>query len=685
MASDEDIVIVMKFQNKFGGGSGRIRDFINDYMMRDDAVEPLIIDSNRLSAVRKMLTNLRSPKDLSAVKYLNQAVQYQGTGFDLGQVALDKGQMRGLADDAQKAYNHGASIRMGVISFKTSYLMREGLLDSHVRLPVHARDLYGKVDTQLIREAVQDGMGQMLDTMDLKQPKLAAAVQFDREQVHIHFCLWDQDKSAVDDRGMISKKQFNLFRLGFQQSLDNSYPYMNNLNDLRQLASLTQSRARMKQELLGQQLDGVARLDTDLALDSYIASLADFDGRTISKTQRYHMRNRIRADLVRQGRVGQLPRNLTPERLENWRRYRRKMYAERSAVEIGRQMRIFNRQAAWGQVSTDAMVVKDALDLEMQRSMMAVDKYRHLNRNQALRIYQNKQGELTRRCNALLKQREQLIRNLGLAGIRSSNIQRILKSPRYVQAILHDNARENQHDLSSSSVYQNLKQAEADSQTPLSFHSLHVLRQTTPKAEQSTLLTQLTRNQRVQDLRRLSDNQRRELFLYLADLDDYETDLTAWSGRRSEKARPYLDQRNGLIPEPETPKDIYTLDRERSRQDFADLRAANAQQILSSGPLKPEIRLALVRQMKRRQQVLLRAANYFKQTQQTRPDWLTDAMQDLVDQYQLMRNSTAQSVKLKEPKTMHVDPITDKPRELTPETRNELVQKHLKQVDGLVL
>lgn len=684
MATSNDVMIRMKFQNKFGGGSGKIKDFINGYMMRDDAVEPLIIDSNRLHALQRSLTNLRSPYDLTAIKFLNHAVKYDGTGFSLDHVALDKQEMRTLANDAQRAYDHGASVRMGIVSFQTPYLIKQKLVSPDVRMPVHARDLYGKVDTQRVREAVQAGINRVIETMPIKQPKLAAAVQFDREQLHVHFCLWDQDRRAVDDRGMLSQKQLDLFRMGFQEFLDNSRPYTNNLNDLRQLASLTQKRAQLKQRLLGKQLDNVARLDTDLALDSYIGSLADFDGRTISVKQRYNLRKKIRADLTRQGRVGQLPNNLTPEQVERWRRYRRKMYAERSAVEIGRQMRIFNRQAAWGQVSTDAMAVKEALNFEMQQSMMTVDKYRHLNRAKALTIYQNHQAELNQRYRDLLKRRAQLIKDLNLPGVRQVNIQRIFQNPNYVQAMLNDNPRDQRDNLAASSVFQDLKQTSEDSTSPLSFHSMHVLRQATPKNEQSSLVDQLTKNQRIQDLRRLNQDQRRELFLYLSALDDYETDLTAWSGRRSEQARPRFDERTGYIPEPEMGRDIYQLDQARDGSDFAQIQTANAQQILLRGPLKPSIRQALSNQMQRRRRILLKASDYFKATDQDRPDWLTDAMQDLLDQYRLMKNSTSQSTELNHhQKTLHVDPATDQPKELEPQTRDQLVQKHLKQVDAL--
>lgn len=653
---------------------GSIRKFIMDYMLRPSAVEPVVTDLDRNRQVLDRLSQLKAPKDSHALSYLNRQLKYDGVGFNLDSVAMSRQEMKAMASDAQRAYDRGATIKQTVISFDTQWLKDHGVLSPEVTLPVKRGDLRGQLDSVRLRHAVTDGVKAMIDESTMKAPQMAAAIQTDTAHVHVHLCIWDQDETVKDDRGKISASQRETCINAIESSIEQSLPSLNNTRGLQNLARMTQRNAQFKLKVLGQQLQNSALSLDQVSLDEYINSLTQFDGRTISRKQRDNLRQQIQLDWQLQGRPSRQNRTLSPGQ----RRMRRQLWAQRHAEVLRQARQAYNQQAANGQVSSSAQAVKDALDFEFQRQQMIVEKYRTYARPTAAVIYQRHAESLKNRRQVLLNRRQQVLKSLGGYYLRPFYVNRLLSNPRVMQGL---SELAGDRPVTQSSGYRELRAAEDDGYTPLSNRTIRAATKYLNQDDTDQVLAILQLNQQTPMSDQLSARSRRELYQYLEDLDEYEADAASLGGISTDRWSVgfHLGER---LPEPSVTASIYDRNFEQHEVQSPDLLAVDAHHVLDSGPLKSEIVQAMNRQLIRRRRVLLRADNYFMGTHQDRPQWLTDAMQDLVRQTKMFAKSTGQDYEFKMPQERQVEHVG---YELNESTTQQLVQKHLREVDALTV
>lgn len=674
----EAIILRNQFVNQKtpskGSGGGSIRKFVMDYMLRPGAVEPVVTDLKRNQEVLDKLSQLKAPHDSQALSYLNKQLKYDGVGFSLDSVAMSRDEMKEMARAAQAAYNRGATIKQTVISFDTQWLKDHGVLSPEVELPVKRGDLRGQLDSLRLRHAVTDGVKAMLDQTTMHNPQMAAAIQTDTAHVHVHLCIWDQDPKVKDDRGKLNTTQREACINQIESSIEQSQPSLNNTRGLQNLAKMTQRNARFKMKVLEQQLyNSALRLDKP-SLDEYINSLAQFDGRTISKQQRENLSQKIRLDWQLQGRPSRRSHTLS----HGQRRMRRQLWAQRHAEALRSARRIYNRQAAAGQVSVSSQAVKDALDFEFQRQEMIVEKYRAYARPSTALIYQRHKESLQNRRQVLLKRREQVLKSLGGYYLRPFYVNRLLSNPRVMQG-LSDAAGD--RPLTQSLAYHELKNASDDGYTPLSNRTIKAVTKYLNPDDTEQVSAILNLNQQTPKSDQLTARSRRELYQYLEDLDEYEADAASLGGISTDRWSVNFHLGDQL-PKPSETASVYERDFAQREIQSPDLLAVDAHHVLDAGPLKPEVAQAMNRQLMRRRQVLLKADNYFMGTHQKRPEWLNDAMQDLVRQTRMFAKSTGQDYEFKAPQEPSVERLG---YELNESTTRELVQKHLRDVDELVL
>lgn len=684
--SDKAMVLRNQFVNQktpSKSHSGSVRRFIMDYMLRSDAVEPVIVDENRQRTLLNQLSQLKAPRDSQAISYLNNQLKYDGVGFSLDSLAMSRKEMLEVARDAQHAYDRGATVKQTVISFDTKWLKDKGILDPSVELPVKRGDLRGKLDSVRLRRAIIDGVNAMVDQTTMHHPQMAAAIQTDTAHVHVHLCLWDQDERVKDDRGKLNSTQIRACLDGIESSVATSLPSLNTTRDMQNLAKLTQKNAQFKLQTLEQQLyNSALRLDQQ-SLNEYIRSLAQFDGRTLSVKQRQNLSKKIREDYMRQGRPTRRSHTLS----RGQRRARRQIWAQRRANNLRRERQYYNQQAASGHVSTSAQVVKDALDFEFQRNEMIVEKYRTYARPLTASIYQRHAESLKNRYEVLNARRAKLLKSMGGYYLRPTYLNRLLKNRDVMQGFAEDSPTGS---VSDSPAYKQIKQAVDDGYTPLSEHTIHVVIKHMDRDDGEQVSEILRQNQKTPNNDQLSARSRRELYQYLEDLDEYEADAASWGGLNTDTNNWNVNFKLGdNLPAPDQTASVYRRDMELNTTMTDDLAAVDVHHILDAGELKPEVARSMRKQMLRRQRLLTRVDDYFRQTHQERPDWLKDSMRDLINQYKVYRQSTGQEINLSSNRTETVEkpnnPVEVNGYELNESTRRELVQKHLKDVDALSL
>lgn len=674
MASGQEVMVRSQFTNQAGPGSAKVRAFIMNYMLRPGAVEPLVVDEQRQLDVIRSVTKLRSPEDRQALTMTNKKLKYDGVGFDLNHVAMTRQQMWARAREAQQAYDRGATVKQMVISFDTSYLKKMGLISDDVKEPIKRGDFRGQVDQERLRMAVQDGIQALVAASRMHQPQIAAAIQTDTAQLHVHLCLWDNDPKVKNDRGKLSQEQLQAFRDGLETSLDLHGPSMNSTRSLTALAQLTQKNATFKFKLLQQQLQESAMFQDRLSTSGYIRSLAQFDQRSLSMRQRENLEQLVRMDYQRVGRPAKRSHTLTLGQ----RRARRQIDAERQAVRLRTAIRGFNRQAAMGHVSQPAMAVKRALMVELQHQQMVVEKYRRYQRPRTEMIYLNRYPQLMARRTNLQQQRQQLLRQLGGYRLRQPYLQRLLGSQRVMQGIAESQPGV---PMNQNRAYQEMRQAQSDGFSPLSDSTIHAVTKHLDQDERRQVDEILHKNQRAPDWQRLDTQRRRLLFQYLEDLDDYEADLASWGGMSTEKW--YQDYQSGqTLPQPTKPESIYERDDHRDYLDEGQLLASDVHHVVKSAPLKPEVEWSMMYQLRRRQRYLQEASDYFVNTGQDKPAWLENSQQDVGRQYEVLTNCTSKPVKLQAPR---VQKKVVAGYELDQPVRQNLVEKHLKETKGLVI
>ena len=250
MSLKQSIVVKSEYtiQNKTTGKGSRgssIDTFVYDYMARkgcSDVIYPLPDDSqvaipnkqvdnkydsdndldvyvNRYMARESAVEKIR--KDATDEEMFYNVDNADGVAFSNDSISLSDAELKKLADDIQKAFLKGKTVKKTVLSFDEDYLKSRGIVDKD--LVVEERGAYKSAyDQAKLRNAITHGMKRLVGKS--KTTKWVAVIQNDTKHLHCHLCIVDTGKGIIMEdgtqKGKISQKDLSLLRRGVDAYLD---------------------------------------------------------------------------------------------------------------------------------------------------------------------------------------------------------------------------------------------------------------------------------------------------------------------------------------------------------------------------------------------------------------------------------------------------------------------------------
>jgi len=250
MSLKQSIVVKSEYtiQNKTTGKGSRgssIDNFIYDYMARkgcSDVIYPLPDDSQEIVSSGQTDNKYDSDEELDA--YVNRYMAREsavekirkdatdeemfysvdnadGVAFSNDSISLSDVELKALADDIQKVFLKGKTVKKTVLSFDEDYLKSRGIVDKD--LVVEERGAYKSAyDQAKLRNAITHGMKRLVGKS--KTTKWVAVIQNDTKHLHCHLCIVDTGKGIIMEdgtqKGKISQKDLSLLRRGVDAYLD---------------------------------------------------------------------------------------------------------------------------------------------------------------------------------------------------------------------------------------------------------------------------------------------------------------------------------------------------------------------------------------------------------------------------------------------------------------------------------
>lgn len=250
MSLKQSIVVKSEYtiQNKTTGKGSRgssIDTFVYDYMARkgcSDVIYPLPDNSqvvipneqadnkydsdddldvyvNRYMARESAVEKIR--KDATDEEMFYNIDNADGVAFSNDSISLSDAELKKLADDIQKAFLKGKTVKKTVLSFDEDYLKSRGIVDKD--LVVEERGAYKSAyDQAKLRNAITHGMKRLVGKS--KTTKWVAVIQNDTKHLHCHLCIVDTGKGVIMEdgtqKGKISQKDLSLLRRGVDAYLD---------------------------------------------------------------------------------------------------------------------------------------------------------------------------------------------------------------------------------------------------------------------------------------------------------------------------------------------------------------------------------------------------------------------------------------------------------------------------------
>lgn len=674
MKAKQVVVVRNQFANKNARGvaKGSIKYFVEKYVTRPEAVEPLVVDDNQQADYLQLVDDLHRPDDLSAQARLNEQLKYDGVAFNAGSLAMSRREQIKAGDRAQAAYDRGATVRQMVLSFDSQWLSEQGILDEQ-RVVWHRGDFAGHVDELRLRQVVQSGMERFFAQTKMKQPEYVAAVQVDTSHVHVHLVTWDEDPSVVNDRGQVNGYQKDALRSGVIQRSKETTPYAQPTAVVQAVAAVKEQNARFERTSLDHLVDQAAQYPSEQSVTSYLQTLSRYEAQQLSGDGWREMSRQIQADLAETGTA----QAVKPQQDPGPQRAARQNQAFAGALDIRQEMQEFNEASVAGLVDPTAWAVKQAMNTEWQHQMLQVEKYRQFQRPQTAALYHRHEQELKARREALLKRREDLLQWAPNNRVAAQAAHRALADPAVLEVL-----KQNEPDkpLHQTKAYQELSRLQTDLKYPLSTDTLNLLKhRKNDDGQTESLVETLSRNQQVPvaGTQRTQPGWWREYWAYLADLDEYQMDAVTWGGMSATQLQ--LSGENATwVAVPPATQSIY----ERTApQNTPAVMAVDAHQLVDDfDQLKPVIQTQVKQQHKQRTVRLQNAYRYFQDTDQTVPDWMNDALRDWnVQHRQLPDQATAgPTMTPSDP-----DPAPVVGYQLPDQQRDRLVQKHLRTLRNL--
>lgn len=250
MSLKQSIVVKSEYtiQNKTTGKGSRgssIDNFIYDYMARkgcSDVIYPLpdnsqeVVSSgqtdnkydsdeeldayvNRYMARESAVEKIR--KDIDDEEIFYNVDNADGVAFSNDSISLSDAELKTLADDIQKAFLKGKTVKKTVLSFDEDYLKSRGIVDKDLVIEEKG-DYKSAYDQAKLRNAITHGMNRLVGKS--KTTKWVAVIQNDTKHLHCHLCIVDTGKGIIMEdgtqKGKISQKDLSLLRRGVDAYLD---------------------------------------------------------------------------------------------------------------------------------------------------------------------------------------------------------------------------------------------------------------------------------------------------------------------------------------------------------------------------------------------------------------------------------------------------------------------------------
>lgn len=250
MSLKQSIVVKSEYtiQNKTTGKGSRgssIDTFVYDYMARkgcSDVIYPLPDDSqvvipneqadnkydsdddldayvNRYMARESAVEKIR--KDATDEEMFYNVDNADGVAFSNDSISLSDAELKKLADDIQKAFLKGKTVKKTVLSFDEDYLKSRGIVNKDLVIEEKG-DYKSSYDQAKLRNAITHGMNRLVGKS--KTTKWVAVIQNDTKHLHCHLCIVDTGKGIIMEdgtqKGKISQKDLSLLRRGVDAYLD---------------------------------------------------------------------------------------------------------------------------------------------------------------------------------------------------------------------------------------------------------------------------------------------------------------------------------------------------------------------------------------------------------------------------------------------------------------------------------
>lgn len=266
-----EIVIRNEFSNKYyasgsdlGSRGGSFQAYIVGYMARDEASDALFPLDSQIEAIfeedyvneldNRLLGKMSTLTDEETSELLfgdltNRSMKYDGLAFDAERLSMSYAEVLSKSQEIQKAFEDGHSVQKFIISFTDEYLRKMSVLPDDFKLTERG-DHFGNVDQLKLRQAIQEGMQEMLQEGSFEKPSWIGLVQLDTKHVHAHMVACDQvfgnSRLMSDglDRGKIYANERRAFRNGCHQSLERQLGLH---QEVDQIALLNDNTQRMLQ------------------------------------------------------------------------------------------------------------------------------------------------------------------------------------------------------------------------------------------------------------------------------------------------------------------------------------------------------------------------------------------------------------------------------------------------------
>lgn len=232
MSLKKSIVIVNEYTVKKNGKASRGStpgDYVNRYMARDKAVEPLapvkLNDMDkfitrymaRLDAVDKAL-------DLNNLNGFTKKTQAKGgIAFGDNDISLSNDKLLNLSKRIQENFDNNKTVLKTVLSFDTEFLRERGIISPDFE-PKNEGDFRGNIDQMKLRLGIMYGINKIRRHYD--DLHYVGVIQVDTMHVHCHLAMCDFGKGKImsdgRQKGKIDEIIKTDLRRGVDQFLDDS-------------------------------------------------------------------------------------------------------------------------------------------------------------------------------------------------------------------------------------------------------------------------------------------------------------------------------------------------------------------------------------------------------------------------------------------------------------------------------